>query len=80
MSESSDNLLDTPALDTANMSSNSITPPKDSPKASTIELIQTLQGKVASALEAIDREDAEFNARLNQLSDRIESFKRSNLQ
>lgn len=74
MAEAQD--ISTPALDTANISMDSIQH-KESPKASTIELIQNLEAKVSAALDALDKDDADTLAGFAQLSDKIESLKRS---
>lgn len=66
---------DTAALDTANLSSNSIVAKE--PRASLMEMIQTLETKVTTALRDLEQEDAQFTARLTQLSDKIESYKRN---
>lgn len=75
MSEESENSLSTPALDTGNSAVESISP--QNLKTSTIELVQSLEGRVAAALQTLDEEDRNFATQLSKLTDKADSLKRS---
>lgn len=74
--ETSDPIMSTPALDTANTSSHSIAH-EHQQKPSTMELIQTLESKVTAAMKTLEEEDSTFSSHLTLMSDKIESLKRS---
>lgn len=74
--ETADPIMNTPALDTANTSTHSVSQ-DHTQKPSTMELIQGLEGRVTAALRTLEEEDATFASQLTLVSDKIESLKRS---